>query len=70
MGGYNYKILIFESINELKLRKMTFNCQYKIHCDFPCHIFLVLEEVSESEASTTPVKRCLGHLPPTSVTFP
>ena len=27
MGGYSYKILIFESINELKLRRMTFNCQ-------------------------------------------
>ena len=38
MGGYIYKILIFESINELKLRKLTFNCQYRIHCDFPCHI--------------------------------
>ena len=27
MGSYNYKILIFKSINELKSRKMTFNCQ-------------------------------------------
>ena len=34
MGGYSYKILIFESINELKLRRMTFNCQQGVTVTF------------------------------------